>query len=57
MPPRPARRAYDGDGRNSPFTTALVKHITTPGLDMRKAFGLVRDDVLKSTGHRQEPYV
>ena len=49
--------ASDGDSKNSPFTTALVKHIATPGLDLRKAFGFVRDDVLKSTGNRQEPYV
>ena len=26
--------SYDGDGRNSPFTTALVKYITQPGLDI-----------------------
>jgi len=49
--------ASDGDGKNSPFTTALSKHVTKPGLDLRKAFGYVRDDVLKSTGNRQEPYV
>jgi uncharacterized caspase-like protein len=49
--------ASDGDGKNSPFTTALVKHVAKPGLDLRKAFGYVRDDVLKATGNRQEPYV
>jgi uncharacterized caspase-like protein len=49
--------AQDGDGKNSPFTTALSQHLTTPGLDVRKAFGFVRDDVLKSTGNRQEPFV
>lgn len=49
--------ASDGDGKSSPFTSALVKHITKPGLDLRKALGYVRDDVLKSTGNRQEPYV
>jgi len=49
--------ASDGDGKNSPFTVALSKHVTKPGLDLRKAFGYVRDDVLKSTGNRQEPYV
>jgi hypothetical protein len=49
--------ASDGDSKNSPFTTALVKHIAKPGLDLRKAFGFVRDDVLKDTGNRQEPYV
>jgi uncharacterized caspase-like protein len=49
--------ASDGDGKNSPFTTALVNHVTKPGLDLRKAFGYVRDDVLKSTSNRQEPYL
>ena len=49
--------AADGDGKNSPFTTALAKHLTTPGLDVRRAFGFVRDDVLKNTGNRQEPFV
>jgi uncharacterized caspase-like protein len=49
--------AQDGDGNNSPFTMALARHLTTPGLDVRKAFGFVRDDVLKNTGNRQEPFV
>ena len=49
--------AADGDGKNSPFTTALSNHLTTPGLDVRRAFGFVRDDVLKTTGNKQEPFV
>jgi uncharacterized caspase-like protein len=49
--------ALDGDSRNSPFTMALAKHLTTPGLDVRRAFGFVRDDVLKTTSNRQEPFV
>ena len=49
--------AQDGDGKNSPFTAALSRHLTTPGLDVRRAFGFVRDDVLKSTNNRQEPFV
>jgi len=49
--------ASDGDGNNSPFAAALVKYIAEPGLDLRIAFGRVRDDVLKSTGNRQEPFV
>jgi uncharacterized caspase-like protein len=39
--------ALDGDGKNSPYTTALVKYLPKPGLDLRKALGYVRDDVLK----------
>jgi Caspase domain len=47
--------AEDGLGANSPYTSALVKHLTTPGLDVRLAFGRVRDEVLYSTKGRQEP--
>ena len=49
--------ASDGDAENSPFATALLNHLTEPGLDLRIALGRVRDDVLKLTGHRQEPFV
>lgn len=49
--------ASDGDAKNSPFATALVERLPMPGLDLRKAFGFVRDDVLKNTGYKQEPYV
>ncbi len=49
--------ASDGDGRHSPFTAALLKNLTTPGLDLRIALGRVRDDVLSSTGNAQEPFV
>lgn len=49
--------AADGDAANSPFAAALVKYIATPGLDLRIAFGRVRDEVLKTTGNRQEPFV
>ena len=49
--------APDGDAKNSPFTMALAKHLTTPGLDVRRAFGFVRDEVLKTTSYRQEPFV
>jgi len=49
--------AADGDGQNSPFAIALLKHLAEPGLDLRLAFGRVRDDVLKATGNRQEPFV
>jgi uncharacterized caspase-like protein len=49
--------AGDGDGAHSPFSTALLNHLATPGLDLRLALGRVRDDVLKSTNRRQEPFV
>ena len=49
--------AADGTGGNSPFTSALVKHVAEPGLDIRLALGKVRDDVLLTTHGRQEPFV
>ncbi|WP_456621665.1 MULTISPECIES: caspase family protein [unclassified Bradyrhizobium] len=49
--------ALDGDGKNSPFATALAHHLATPGLDLRKAFGYVRDEVLQTTTNRQEPFI
>ena len=49
--------ASDGEGLNSPYTAALVRHLATPGLDVRLALGRVRDEVLKVTANRQEPFV
>jgi hypothetical protein len=49
--------AEDGDGEHSPFTTALLANLATPGLDIRLAFGRVRDQVMKMTNRRQEPFV
>ena len=49
--------SYDGDGVNSPYATALIKHLTEPGLDIRIALGRVRDEVLAMTGGRQEPFI
>lgn len=49
--------ANDGDGEHSPFTTALLANLTVPGLDVRLAFGRVRDDVLRATRRQQEPFV
>lgn len=49
--------ASDGDDQHSPFTSALLKNLTVPGLDLRIALGRVRDDVLQRTGNKQEPFV
>ena len=49
--------AADGDDKNSPYTAALLRHLPKPGLDLRKAFGFVRDDVMKVTRNRQEPFI
>src|SRR5258708_20704958 len=47
---KPCFTALHSNSKNSPYATALVKHIATPGLDVRRAFGFVRDDVLQATG-------
>jgi hypothetical protein len=49
--------AEDGEGDHSPFTTALLKNLTVPGLDVRMAFGRIKKEVMGSTGGRQEPFV
>jgi uncharacterized caspase-like protein len=49
--------ASDGDKDHSPFAAALIKYIAEPGLDLRIAFGRIRDEVLKTTANRQEPFV
>jgi hypothetical protein len=53
---RAGSTASDGAGTNSPFTEALVANIAEPGVDLRLAFGKVRDDVMRSTANRQEPF-
>jgi hypothetical protein len=49
--------SYDGDGINSPYATALIRHLGEPGLDIRIVLGRVRDDVVAMTGGRQEPFI
>jgi hypothetical protein len=49
--------ATDGDGRNSPYTEALLRHIETPGLEIGFLFRNVRDDVIKATNREQQPFV
>ena len=53
----PGDVAQDGDGRNSPFTLSLSKHISTPGLDVRQMLTRVRGDVQKATSGKQRPWV
>jgi tetratricopeptide (TPR) repeat protein len=52
----PDTTALDGSGRNSPFTTALLNHIRTPGLEVRTMLTRVRADVIKATNERQVPW-
>ena len=52
----PDRIAADGEGRNSPFTAALKRHIETPGLEINGLLTEVRRTVLASTGNVQRPW-
>jgi hypothetical protein len=52
---RPGQQAPDGEGRNSPFTTALAAAIQTPGLDVEHVFKRVACD-LTSTNRDHEPW-
>src|SRR5262245_50849336 len=54
---RAGTTAEDGGGEHSPYTTALLTNLTAPGLDIRLMFGRVRDQVMKITSGRQEPFV
>ena len=49
--------AADGEGRNSPYSTALLAHVEEPGLEVGLMFRKVRDAVLRATGGHQEPFV
>ena len=53
----PGNVASDGTGRNSVFTEALLAHLPTPGLDLRLAFGRVRQHVVRATRGTQVPWV
>ncbi|MBK5959756.1 hypothetical protein CCR97_16320 [Rhodoplanes elegans] len=53
---QPKNVALDGEGRNSPFTAALLKHIATPGLEIGALMKRVRADVYQATRHRQLPW-
>jgi hypothetical protein len=54
---RDGTTALDGDGRNSPFTSALLRNIETPGVEVTFMFRNVRDDVMEATRNEQQPFV
>jgi uncharacterized caspase-like protein len=53
---QPDNVALDGEGRNSPFTAALLKHLSTPGLEIGALMRRVRADVVTSTREKQVPW-
>jgi TPR repeat protein len=52
----PGRVAYDGQGPNSPFTASLLKHLATPGVEIRQMLTHVRADVAEATYGAQVPW-
>ncbi|MER8549063.1 MULTISPECIES: caspase domain-containing protein [unclassified Mesorhizobium] len=53
---QPGNVALDGEGRNSPFTSALLKNLGTPGQDISRDLINVRRDVLEATDGKQVPW-
>ncbi len=47
--------AADGEGKNSPFTKALLQHIDSPE-DIAVVLRKVRDQVMRDTGGQQQPW-
>src|ERR1700737_2866531 len=53
----PGQTAMDGqEGTNSPFTRALIAHITTPGVEIQQAMTEVRAQVNEETNKGQLPW-
>jgi hypothetical protein len=52
----PGTVAQDGQGEHSPFTTGLLSHMETPGLEIRALMNLVRRDVRLATSGQQIPW-
>lgn len=52
----PGAVAADGLGLNSPFTEALLRHMTNPGESIHAVMRRVRVDVMSATGNRQIPW-
>lgn len=53
----PGEVALDGEGENSPFTTALLNHMTTPDLEVEAMLKRVRSEVFELTKEQQSPWV
>src|SRR6185503_16278924 len=47
--------AFDGEGSNSPYTTALLKNLREPNLELQLMLRRVRAAVLEATNGSQEP--
>jgi len=52
----PGAIAFDGNGVNSPYSTALARHLTEPGVEIQSALTRVRGEVTETTQGRQRPW-
>ncbi len=52
----PGSVASDGPGRNGLYTSSLLKHMMTPGVEIEKVFKKVRIDVVSRSGKNQVPW-
>ena len=52
----PGNVARDGDGRNSPYTAALLRYMKEPGLTIEQVFKGARAKLGKETGGKQIPW-
>jgi tetratricopeptide (TPR) repeat protein len=52
----PGQVALDGDRDNSPFSSALIRHIATPGLEVQQIMTRVRAEVVAATRSKQVPW-
>jgi hypothetical protein len=52
----PGKTALDGRGGNSPYTSALLKHIDTPNITVIQMFQRVRSTVRKQSSYKQTPW-
>ena len=53
----PGKTAADGSGQNSPYTSALVQALASPGLEVDQVFKLAGKNVLTATKQQQQPWV
>lgn len=52
----PGKTADDGQGRNSPYTRALLKFLPSPKLSITQVLNQVRSEVLSTTNRTQKTW-
>lgn len=53
----PGEVAADGNGANSPYTTALLRALAKPGLEIEQVFKETGRAVMTATGEKQNPWL